>query len=102
MEMVFQASNNLRLGGPGGKLESVLEVQCRRRCRRQVSLASLRDERDGPGVQVAREREPYRFVVKERSPVEFALPRPGAPDTLLPIPPPSLSLRSKAHPFAPG
>jgi hypothetical protein len=51
MEMVFQASNNLRLGGPRGKLESVFGVR----------PPGVGDEHGGSGVQVAREREPYRF-----------------------------------------
>ncbi len=61
MEMVFQASNNLRLGGPRGKLESVFGVRRRRDCRRQAQPGEPGDEHGGSGAQVAREREPYQF-----------------------------------------
>lgn len=52
MEMVFQASNNLRSGGPRGKLESV------RRLAFGVARRGRRTRR--VEVKVARERKPYQ------------------------------------------
>jgi hypothetical protein len=98
MEMVFQASNNLRSGRPRGKLEGVWRSAFG--VRRSASPAVV-DEHGGLGVEVARERETYQGDHESIAGRVRAPARPG-PWPATPIPQPSLSLRSKAHPFAPG
>jgi hypothetical protein len=96
MEMVFQASNNLGSGRPRGKLEGVWRSAFGvwRRQPWSTNMAG-RESR-------SRESPKPTKVTMNRSLVGFALLRDLDPWPATPIPQPSLSLRSKAHPFAPG